>query len=90
MERVKLIEIPKDVYKALRLPKDDIEQEVLKELGISLYSRGVLSLGKARELAGLTKWEFTDELKERKIKRHYGEEELKEDIEYARKASSGK
>jgi len=87
VKRVKLIEIPEDIYKALRLPKDDIEREVLKELGISLYSRGVLSLGKARELAGLTKWEFIDELKERKIKRHYREEELKEDIEYARKAS---
>ena len=90
MKRVKSIEIPEDVYKALRLPKDDIEREVLKELGVSLYSRGILSLGKARKLTGLTKWEFSDELKERKIKRHYGKEELEEDIEYARKASGNK
>ena len=88
MKKVKLIEIPEDVYKALKLPKDDIEREVLKELGISLYSRGILSLGKARELASLSKWEFVEKLKERKIKRHYGEKELLEDIEYARKASS--
>ncbi|MFP4021015.1 MAG: UPF0175 family protein [Halanaerobium sp.] len=45
----------------------------------------MLSFGKARELAGLSKWEFHNLLGERKIERHYSMEDLKEDIEYGEK-----
>lgn len=76
--------IPDSVLQAIRLPEDRIQDELLKELAVSLYDQGILSFGKARELAQLGKYEFGKLLGERKIMRHYGREELEDDIKYAR------
>jgi predicted HTH domain antitoxin len=43
--------IPDSVAQAIRLPEERISQELLVELAIALYRRGILSFGKARELA---------------------------------------
>lgn len=77
------IEIDDDVYEALQLPEGERSPAMKRELAVSLYARDVLSFGKARALAGLSKREFQDLLGEREIPRHYGEQELEEDIEYA-------
>lgn len=78
------LEIPEEVQKALRLPPNDMERELRKELALALYQRGVLSLGKARQLAQMTRWEFEELLGDRKITRQYSEENLQEDIKYGR------
>ena len=77
------IEIPDSVAQAIRLPEHRIEQDIRVELALSLYQQGILSFGKARELAALGKYEFGKLLGDRKIVRHYGGEELKQDISYA-------
>lgn len=77
------IEIPEDVYDALRLPEDERDGVMRAELACSLYDRGALSFGNARELAGLSKREFGELLADRGIERHYTDEELDEDLEYA-------
>ena len=77
------LKIPEDVVNALRVPPDDVEAELYKELALALYQRGVLSSGKAASLSGLTRLQFEELLGHRKIKRHYGETELEEDLEYA-------
>ena len=59
------------------------EQRLEQELAIALYAPGPLSLGKASELAGLTRFLFADILTERDIGHHYSEEELTEDLKYA-------
>ncbi len=60
-------------------------ERVLKlELAIALYQRGIISLGKARKLAEMSKWEFIEELGKRKIERHYTEKELDEDLAFAK------
>jgi predicted HTH domain antitoxin len=69
---------------ALRLPPDEVDAELRKELALALYQRGVLSSGKACRLAGMTRWEFEELLGQRMIPRHYTEDNLEEDIEYAR------
>lgn len=79
-----VLKIPGDVVDALRLPPDEVDAELHKELALALYQRGVLSSGKACRLAGMTRWEFEELLGQRKILRHYTEENLDEDIEYAR------
>ena len=79
-----ILKIPEDVMDALRLPPDEVEAELRKELALALYQRGVLSSGKARAFAGMTRWEFEEILGKRRIRRHYTEKNLKEDIEYAR------
>lgn len=78
------LKIPEDIILSLKIPKDKIQEELLKELSIILYERHILSLGKARELARMSKWEFQEELGKRKIPRHYTEKELKEDMKFAR------
>jgi predicted HTH domain antitoxin len=77
------LEIPDHVAQALRLPLEEQEQQLLTELAVALYARGILSLGKARELAGLSKNEFGVLLGKRKIPRHYGAEDLTDDLKYA-------
>jgi len=79
-----MLKIPGDVVDALRLPPDEVDAELRKELALALYQRGVLSSGKACRLAGMTRWEFEELLGQRRILRHYTEENLEEDIEYAR------
>jgi len=78
------LEIPDSIVQAMRLPERRTKQELLIELSISLYDQGILSFGKARELAQLGKYEFGKLLGERGILRHYGLEEFEDDLVYAR------
>jgi len=78
------LEIPEGVTQAIRLPEGRMKPELLAELALALYSQGFLSFGKARELAAMTKYEFGVLLGKRCISRHYGREEIEEDIAYAR------
>jgi predicted HTH domain antitoxin len=75
--------IPDEISTALKLPDLEKKARLLRELAIVLYDRGILSFGKARELARLSKWQFHDELGKRKIARHYGLKEFSEDLSYA-------
>jgi predicted HTH domain antitoxin len=59
-------------------------RELLVELAVALAAQGLVSVGKARELAGMGKYEFGRLLGERGIPRHYGREELEDDLAYAR------
>lgn len=78
------IEIPDDVYDALELPEGERDAAMKLELAVSLYDRGVLSFGSARELAGCSKREFHRLLGDRGVERHYTDAELDEDFGYAR------
>jgi predicted HTH domain antitoxin len=51
---------------------------------VSLYSQGILGLGKAAQLAGLSRWEMNRLLAERKVPMHYSPEELAEDLQHGR------
>lgn len=75
--------IPDSVAQAIRLPLAEQEGQLLTELAIALYAQGALSFGKARELAGLSKYEFGQLLGKRQVARHYGSQDLQDDIAYA-------
>ena len=75
------LKIPEEIINALRIPPDDVEAELYKELALALYQRGILSSGKASVLCGLTRWQFEELLGQRQVKRHYGEAELEEDLD---------
>ena len=77
------LQIPDSIVKAIRLPEQRIVQELLVELSFGLYAQGLLSFGKARTLAGMGKYEFGRLLGERGILRHYGREEMEDDLKYA-------
>lgn len=78
------LQIADTIVQAIRFPEERIAGKLLAELAISLYAQGLLSFGKARELAGMGKYEFGRLLGERDIPRHYGREEIDEDVAYAR------
>ena len=76
--------IPDSVVQAIRIPDGQVRSALLTELAVGLYAQGFLSLGKAGELAGLSRFEMAALLGKRGIPRHYGPEELDEDLHYAR------
>jgi predicted HTH domain antitoxin len=79
------LSIPESIVQSIRLPEGRIEAELLKELALALYAQELLSFGKARELANLDHWQFSQLLGDRHIPRHYSETELAEDLDYARR-----
>ncbi|OQB53028.1 MAG: hypothetical protein BWX99_02444 [Deltaproteobacteria bacterium ADurb.Bin151] len=78
------LNIPNQVLEAVRVPRSRAREALTQELAFSLYARGMASFGTARRLGRLTKWEFMEGLAEREIQRHYHEDELKEDLKYAK------
>jgi len=78
------LHIPRSVADALALPEGRKDEELRRELAATLYREEMLSFGKARGLAGLSKYAFGQLLGERSVERHYGPEELEEDLRYAR------
>ncbi len=78
------MEIPEDVLTSIKIPKKELEKELKINLTVVLYQRDAISLGKARKLADMNKWEFLEELGKRKIPRHYTEKELGEDLAFAK------
>jgi len=75
------IEIAEDLLEAIRLPPEEVPVRLKRELAIRLYAKGLISFGKARQLAGLTRWDFHDVLGNEGIPRRYYVEELCEDID---------
>lgn len=78
------IAIPEDVLNSMKIPRSEREQVLKQELAFALYHRGILAMGPARRLAGISKREFLDELGKRKIERHYTAEEFEEDLGFAK------
>ena len=80
-----VIEVPG----GLRIPPGELEERIRIELVLRLYEKGVATLGQARRIAGLPKWDFLELLAKEGIPIRYGEEELREDLEVARKLAGG-
>ncbi len=76
--------IPDSVAHAMRLPGSRRQQQLMTELALTLYAQGILSFGKARELASLERLAFGRLLGERGIPRHYTDDDLQDDLSYAR------
>jgi len=79
--RAVVLELPPEVREALRIPVAEQGVRLQRELAIRLYEKGLLSFGKARELAGLSKWEFHELLAAEGVPRHYDLEELEADLQ---------
>lgn len=64
-------------------PEGEAEAHLRQELASALYARGLLPFGKASELAETSRILFSQALRQRSIPRHYGTEDLNEDLKYA-------
>jgi len=73
---VSVLEVSQEILDSARLTPS----ELMVEMAVHLYTQGRLPIGKARELAGMTLWEFRQLLASRRIPPHYDEADLDEDI----------
>lgn len=71
------LDIPQDVLESAQLSTDELKIE----LALTLYAQHRLSVGKARELAELSLWQFRQLAAARGISPHVDETTLAEDIE---------
>lgn len=72
-----VIEIPRHLLQAARTTPNELKVE----LAIQLYQQRRLSIGHARELAGMSLWEFRQLLASRHISPHYDVTDLDEDMQ---------
>jgi len=68
--------IPQDILDSARLTIDELKTEI----AVSLYATGRLSIGKARELADMSLWEFRQLLAFRRVSPHYDTTDLEQDV----------
>jgi predicted HTH domain antitoxin len=76
MNATSLLKVPQDILDSARLTAADLKVE----MAIHLYEQRRLSIGKARELAGMALWEFRQLLASRGIPPHYDVDDLDEDV----------
>lgn len=76
MSTVQTLEVSQDVLDSARLTPEQLKVEI----AVHLYAEGRLAIGKARELAGMTLWEFRQLLASRRISPHYDVEELDDGV----------
>jgi predicted HTH domain antitoxin len=80
MNKIKVeLEIPEDILLSAKIPKERLSEEIKKLFAFELYREGLISLGKACELAEITKWEFFEMNKRAKIPLHITEEDWERD-----------
>jgi len=78
------VEIPESIMLSLKIPDSELKERLKVELAIRLYQKSILGFGKARELAGLNKWQFQEILSKEDIPLNYDIEELERDLETLR------
>ena len=71
-----IVEVSQDILDSARLTIPELKVE----LAVHLYAQGRLSFSKARELAGMSIWEFRQVLGVRRIAPHYDESDLDKDM----------
>ena len=76
MREANVLHVPQDILDSARLTISELQVE----MAVYLYAQGRLSIGKARELAGMSLWEFRQLLASRRISPHYDASDLDEDI----------
>lgn len=81
-ETVKIeFELPKDLFFKGRVGTQTlIKAQALKRLAATFYADGSLSLGKAAQLASVSKQEFLDFMANHNIPLNYDVDELEEDL----------
>ena len=76
MGPVSVLEVPQEILDSARLTVPELKVE----LAVHLYEQRRLGIGKARELAGMSLWEFRQLLSSRRISPHYEKTDLDQDV----------
>ena len=74
------VKVPRDLVRILKVKDEEVPKLVRLYLAIELYRERKVSLGKAAEIAGVSKWEMMEILASKNIPIHYDVEDLEKDI----------
>jgi predicted HTH domain antitoxin len=75
------LDLPDSALKAINVSSKTLPEFIQHTLAVELYREGKLSLGKAKELAGLaTKWEMIQLLNSRGVFINYQSEDAESDL----------
>jgi len=79
------VDFPRDLVNIFKTREKNFSAKVRGTLSIELYREGLVSIGKAAEIAGVSIWEMQDILAKQKIPLHYYPEDLQNDIKTLKK-----
>lgn len=80
------VDLPRELIRILKIREKDFSKAVLESMAVELYREGLISLGKAAEVAKVSKWEMFEILAAKKVPLQYYPEDLKQDIKTLKKA----
>ncbi len=89
MSEVK-IGFPMDLARLLKVRVDDLPRVIREIVAVELYREGYISLGKAAEIVGVSKWEMFEILARKRVPVRYGSKDLEEDLETLKKMLEGR
>lgn len=61
------VEVPDSVFLALRESPAGVARDIRVAAAVNWFARGLVSQGRAAELAGISRWEFLEELGRRGV-----------------------
>lgn len=74
------INLPDEIVDSIRLPEQERKERIILELAVSLYTSGLLPLGKAASIAGVNRYGFIEALVKKGLSQSYDLEELEFDL----------
>jgi len=83
LKLLKPLELPNGTKVKIIISKIMLSREKRVDLALKLLKRGMISVGKAAEIAGMDYRSFLDEMGKRGVEFPYDEEELRKDIKTA-------
>jgi predicted HTH domain antitoxin len=79
-----VLQIPDELESVLAGSPEAVQCRVRLDLAVNYYREGVISLGKAAEMSGVSRLEFERVLGERGTVRNYSAGDLEQDLHWAR------
>ncbi len=61
------VEVPDTVFRALRESPAEVARDIRVAAAVDWFARGLVSQGRAAELAGISRWDFLEELGRRGV-----------------------
>lgn len=80
MELKTELSLPKEIIKICRIREAELPRFLNKTIAIELFREELISIGKAAEIAGISRHEMLDILASKKIPLHYSAEDLEKDV----------
>lgn len=74
------IDFPRDLINIFKIREKEFPHKVRETLSVELYREGLVSIGKAAEIAKVSIWEMLEILARKKIPLNYYSEDLEADI----------